>query len=627
MSAQRMWLALMASLIMAFLSSFGCGGDGTANSTFTSQTEPGGTGTNTDPNPSTGQTPTTSATSGGTTTFKTTGEDSTDTPTSEVTSLTSTDSSETATTGESPCPQGEIVCEDDTAKTCDGMGGFTSEEGCSALCKPGQGCSLCVPGYQCVEGNSQKCAEDGQSWEGGFEVCDSVQGMSCDQDTGQCIGNCSKGVLGINYIGCEYYPTVLSQQNTTHPKFIFGIAVSNTGKEKASLLVERGPVLITQTMVMPQEVKIIELPWVNELAVGTGPSALVKEGAYRLRSDQPVTVYQYNPLEAVDSNDASLLLPVNTWTGNYLVASWPTWQKDPFTLPGFYAVVASQNETKVSLTPPQKGVLVQAGGGVATDGAGMILLQQGDVLQVLTELDGKSDLTGGFVHADKPVQVFGGHNCSNVPLNVEACDHLEESMFPLETLGLEYLVVPPVQTSNDTNHKAQVVRVIAVQDNTALTFDPDQPVQNVLNQAGEFIEIPLSTAFYKIKADKKILVAQYMVGQTGGYGTGDPSMLLAVSEVQWRADYQVHAPISWETNYADLIAKEGTEVMVDDAVVVNWKPIGASGYVYSHVKLTNEENGTHKITGNQPVGVSVYGLQNSGSYWYPGGLDLNLIPQ
>jgi hypothetical protein len=62
-------------------------------------------------------------------------------------------------------------------------------------------------------------------------------------------------------------------------------------------------------------VKVFTLPWVNELAKGTGPSALVVDGAYRLRSTQPVTVYQYNPLNADVTNDASLMLPVNTWTG------------------------------------------------------------------------------------------------------------------------------------------------------------------------------------------------------------------------------------------------------------------------------------------------------------------------
>lgn len=38
------------------------------------------------------------------------------------------------------CAHGEILCEGDTAKTCDGMGGYSSEEACANTCVPGLGC-------------------------------------------------------------------------------------------------------------------------------------------------------------------------------------------------------------------------------------------------------------------------------------------------------------------------------------------------------------------------------------------------------------------------------------------------------------------------------------------------------
>jgi hypothetical protein len=348
---------------------------------------------------------------------------------------------------------------------------------------------------------------------------------------------------------------------------------------------------------------------------------VVKDGAYRLRSDNPVTVYQYNPLAATTTNDASVLLPVNTWTGNYLVAAWTYWQAG---YPGFYAVVARTDGTKVTITPSATGKQIKAGGGIAADGTGVVMLDEGDVLEVMNS---GGDVTGTIVTADKPVQVFGGHECTNVPLNVTACDHLEESMFPIETLAKEYLVVPPVQVPNDTLEKAQIVRVVASEDNTTLVFDPDQPVGKNLAKAGDFVEIPTTTAKFVVTADKKILVAQYMVGQDGGFGTSDPAMLIAVNPLQWRKSYLVHAPTSWTANYIDLMAKTGTNVQVDGAAAGGWKVIGNTGYSYTHVKLSNAGNGNHSITADQGVGVGVYGVQSYGSYWYPGGLDLDVIPQ
>mgnify|MGYP002358328474 CR=1 FL=1 len=73
------------------------------------------------------------------------------------------------------------------------------------------------------------------------------------------------------------------------------------------------------------------------------------------------------------------------------------------------------------------------------------------------------------------------------------------------------------------------MRIIASEPNTTLTFNPDQPGNKVLVNAGDFVELPTSVAKFLVTADKKILVAQYMIGQSGGYGTSDPSMLLAVN--------------------------------------------------------------------------------------------------
>ena len=573
-----------------------------ATDVTTASTEPN-TGTTTQ---SSGET--TSA-AGTTTTLDTTGPGET------------TGGASSGTTG-SECADGTIICENDVAKTCDGMGGFKNEQVCDAVCIDGVGCKLCVPGASECEGdNVLVCNETGDGKDI-TETCDAIQGVTCDADQGDCAGACSQGSLGLSYIGCDYYPTVLQQHDSYNSApNQYAVAVSNTSDKAAMITVTRGANMVAQQTVAPASVQIINLPWVNELTKGQGPSVVVKDGAYRLRSDNPVTVYQYNPLAATTTNDASVLLPVNTWTGNYLVAAWTYWQAG---YPGFYAVVARADGTKVTITPSGTGKQIKAGGGVAADGTGVVMLDEGDVLEVMNSA---GDVTGTIITADKPVQVFGGHECTNVPLDVTACDHLEESMFPIETLAKEYLVVPPVQVPNDALEKAQVVRVVASEDNTTLVFDPDQPVAKNLVKAGDFVEIPTTTAKFLVTADKKILVAQYMVGQDGGFGTSDPAMLLAVSPLQWRKTYLVHAPTSWTANYIDLMAKTGANVQVDGVAAAGWKVIGNTGYSYTHVKLSNAGNGNHSITADQGVGVGVYGVQSYGSYWYPGGLDLDVIPQ
>ena len=227
----------------------------------------------------------------------------------------------------------------------------------------------------------------------------------------------------------------------------------------------------------------------------------------------------------------------------------------------------------------------------------------------------------------KPIQVIAGHECTNVPLNITACDHLEESMFPTQTLATEYIVAPPVQVPNDNELKAQIVRVIATQDDTSVTFDPDQGQDQVLANAGDFLEIPMSTAAYKVEGDKEIIVVQYMVGQSAGFGTSDPAMLLAVPTAQYRNDYLFHAAPTWQANYVDIIAPMGAAVNVDGNAVGGFTAIGNTNFGVAHVQLSNAGDGNHTVDANQAVGISVYGVQSFGSYWYPGGLDLEINPQ
>jgi len=250
------------------------------------------------------------------------------------------------------------------------------------------------------------------------------------------------------------------------------------------------------------------------------------------------------------------------------------------------------------------------------------MLNNSDVLLVPSS---SGDVTGSIVEADKPVQVFGGHECTNVPLNITACDHLEEAMFPIETLATEYIVVPPVQVPNTNEDKAQIVRVIASEADTMVTFEPDQGADTVLMNAGDFVELSSTQAAFLVSADKKILVSQYMVGQSAGFGTSDPAMLVAVATEQYRTSYLVHAPTSWQANFVDIIAPDGADVEVDGMAVNDWSPIGATGFSVAHEPLSNGGDGNHSVESNQKVGISVYGVQSFGSYWYPGGLDLSKI--
>ncbi len=612
-----------------------CSDDG-QNTSFSSQTETG-------PGPTT-VTPTTTATptTGGTEPVDptTSGSSTGGTTMSVLTSSTGdTSTSEPGTTGPAPCAEDTIVCEAGSAKVCDGAGGFKSEEACPDACVDGVGCKPCAPDtFQCIDDLSQKCNQD-YEWVD-YESCDPVQGVNCDANTGACIGSCSRADLGTSYIGCDYFPATLANLHETQPwVFNYSIVVANTTGDPADITITKGDAILQMAKIGPGTAQVINLPYVDALVKPTiaenGPSVLVVDGAYRLRSTQPVTVYQYEPIDyeigGVFSftNDASLLLPTHIWTGNYRVASRNHWNINGSFLPGFYAVVAKDDDTTVTVTPSSTGASVYAGAGIKANGTGEIKLNAGDVLEVFTKSTGQipdSDLTGTLVTANKPVSVFGGHKCVQVPLGTQACDRLEEAMLPIETLAKEYIVTPPLIPTGGNQPKAQYIRVIATEDATTISYEPPQNgAPTMIATAGEWFEIPANTTDFRITGDKKILVAQYMQGQ-GNDSSGDPAMTLAVATEQFRLSYLVHAPLSYETNFANIVAPSDAKITLDGQPVNGFQPIGTTGYSVMRVQLAKNADGNHDLSGDKAFGVTVYGYGQYTSYWYPGGLDLDLIP-
>jgi IgGFc binding protein len=532
------------------------------------------------------------------------------------------------------CTAGEQRCDGNILQVCQ-ENEFVPSEACETACSPVHGCVLCVPNSGSCEGEvATTCNADGS----GFTEtpCDSLQGMACDIKTGHCSGACSPEFLGTSYIGCDYFPTVTG--NVVDGTLNFAVAVANTRTEAATITVDGGALGSPMTFtVAPGSVGVQILPWHNQLKNDSGAAGVLAiDGAYHLRSTLPVTVYQFSPLEYVNTfgvfsytNDASLLLPTNVWNDDYLVASYLPLGAGAGALPSLLAVTASQDNTSVTI---KTKAATYAGTGVpafAIDVPQTVLLNAGDVVE-LAAFGGfgtdYGDLTGTSVTSDKPVQVIGGHYCADVPTGTHYCDHLEESMFPIATLSTDYIVTAPSIPAMP-NGKEEVVRILATQPDTVLTYDPPQAgAATTIATPGAFVEIARQAADYKVSANHKILVVQYMEGQDAGGETGDPAMTLSVPIDQYRTDYLFHAPTNYEVNYVNVTAPTGAAVMLDGQPVTGFTPIGTSGFDVARVVLPNGVDGNHEISSDEKFGITVYGYGQYTSYWYPGGLDLTDIP-
>jgi hypothetical protein len=301
--------------------------------------------------------------------------------------------------------------------------------------------------------------------------------------------------------------------------------------------------------------------------------------------------------------------------------------------PSYFAVTGTQNGTKV-IVKLAKNAEVVYGNDVPGMPGGLDLefsIGRGEVVQVVGAP--AADMAGSLVTADKPVQVIAGMPCVNQPadMNAPACDHIEESVFPAETLGSHYFVTVP--TGPNGTPVGHVVRLVGNADGTKLTYPGTKPsLAPDSIDAGQVIDLGVVNADFEIVGDKALAVVTFQLGgsqvdpdTTPNKRRGDPDQSAPASVEQYRKKYVFLAPDDYEVNFADVVLETGTTLSVDGkAVNVTPTPI-SSGWGVARVPLDSGNAGAHVLEASAPVGLQVLGYGMFTSYQYPGGLDLETI--
>lgn len=511
----------------------------------------------------------------------------------------------------------------------------------------------------------------GNTGTGGTSAGGSDGGIAIDASTDDDLDTCEGAAEAHSYAGCEFWPTIVP--NNVWSIFDFAVVVANAGQKPAEITIERAGQQVSVGTVSPGGLQKFFLPWVPELKGGDADecgnsvplehSVRAPEGAYRLSSSVPVTVYQFNALEYRGeggptgkdwqtcpgnsvcanpqinakvgcfsfSNDASLLLPSSALTGTYRIVGQKGWAM--VGQPSYFAITGTQNGTNVTVKLAASAEVVY-GNDVPGMPGGLDLeltVGRGEVVQVVGAP--AADLAGSLVLADKPVQVIAGMPCVNQPADIAAagCDHIEESIFPAETLGTHYFVTVP--TGPNGTPVGHFVRLVGNADDTHITYPGTAPADapTTLN-AGEVVDLGVVTSDFELVADQALAVVMFQLGgsqvdpDTAPHlRRGDPDQSAPASVEQYRKKYVFLAPDDYEVNYADVVLEIGTTLSVDGKLVdVTPTPI-SSGWGVARVPLSAGNQGAHVLEASAPVGLQVLGYGMFTSYQYPGGLDLETI--
>jgi IgGFc binding protein/Divergent InlB B-repeat domain/Bacterial Ig-like domain (group 1) len=347
--------------------------------------------------------------------------------------------------------------------------------------------------------------------------------------------------------------------------------------------------------------------------VGLPPSAnlqnsdTIEDLGIHLTANAEVTVYGLNRIQA--TTDAYLGLPTDALGTDYINLGY----KNVNVVNGTqFGLVATEDGTAVTITP------TVTTNGHAAGSPYTINLNQGQTYLLRNTDPAPADLSGTLIQSSKPIAVFGGHQCANIPQGFFACDHIVEELPPTTAWGKNFVSMPlATRTGGDT------FRILASEDATTVMLNGATVA--TLNRGQLYEQIISGPA--QITADKPVLVMQYSNSSTFDGVTSDPFQMMIPPFEQFLAGYTVSTPASgFPTNFINVVAPNAAvgAITLDGSPIpaASFTMIGSSGFSGAQVPVAL---GSHTLSGPLPFGVHSYGFASFDSYGYPGGLSLSEV--
>lgn len=361
--------------------------------------------------------------------------------------------------------------------------------------------------------------------------------------------------------------------------------------------------------VYPNQTRIIQIP--TSLGMATGTNLIQNKGIH-VETDGVVSVYAMNKRQY--SADMTVVLPTFS-LGNYyyIMSHWEDGNRNNnANSDSEFVILAITDDTEVEITPS-----VTTRGSNPANVPFRVTLDRGQTYQVRAA----GDLTGTLIRATnssgcQDFAVFAGNMYTQVgECNVtNGHDHLYAQIYPTNTLGTEFIVVPL-----ENRYGGDIIKLLATEDNTSIRANSSTYRLN----AGEFVKT-LSASVLKVTSDKPISVGQFSRTMDCDGTLGDPFVIPISPNEQLLKKITFNAPsIATISRYSLNIISKSTaisEVTVDGVRVgSNYNLVTDSEYAYARLRISG---GTHTIRSNDGFIAYVYGFGRNESFGYATGASL-----
>lgn len=416
---------------------------------------------------------------------------------------------------------------------------------------------------------------------------------------------------GISTEGKEFWVGFMTnwlQSNNNRP--ILELYISADDSTSGTVTMPRESAFPTINFeVYPNETRKLTIS--TTLAMAQGSNVIENKGLF-IETDNTVSVYAMNKRQY--SADMTVILPTYSLGNNYYVLShWEDGNRnDNANSDAEFLIAAITDSTEVEITPAY-----ETKGGNPAGVPFRVMLMRGQTYQVRAV----GDLTGSHITATSKsgcenFAVYSG----NMYTQVGECqvrnghDHLYAQMYPTNTLGKNFIVVPL-----ENRYGGDIIKFLATRDNTTI-----QTNSNTYNlDAGEFVKI-LSDDVLTVTSDKPISVGQYSRTMDCDGTLGDPFLIPISPNEQMLNKITFYSPsIATLSRYSLSIISKTSEVQsitFDNASIGHtFRSISGSDYSYSRI---NTVGGNHTIRSNGGFIAYVYGFGHNESFGYATGASL-----
>ena len=292
----------------------------------------------------------------------------------------------------------------------------------------------------------------------------------------------------------------------------------------------------------------------------------------------------------------------------------------------FIRVVASTDNTQLKITPAKKALTVEGGISLQKNAEALFMQHRLDSLT----LTSSSDLTGTVIMADKPIAVYSGHECVNIPMVVSSCSHAVEQIPPVRVWGYCYIA-----SSFMGRQDGSYVKFVVAKNGTYVeAYENDDVLPKTYG--------PLDRGAYRgqylspgrvllIKSNQPILVAQFSSAAQEDK-IGAPFMIVLPALSQLVSEVPFFSKNINGVNYVHYIAITVPSQYYNDAIILDGDPISSNVNYTVHspacgnftVISLEVDPGRHYLQHTTPGAgflLSVYGFAPGTSYGYSLGLD------